>query len=43
VASDISLNIIVALSFEINRLYTSTWYGSNIGALTGVDCVYGTN
>jgi len=29
VASDISLNIIVAHSFEINRLYTSTWYGSN--------------
>ncbi len=29
VASDISLIIIVALSFEINRLYTTTLYGSN--------------
>jgi hypothetical protein len=30
VASDISLIIIVAHSFEINHLYTSTLYGSNM-------------
>jgi hypothetical protein len=29
VASDISLISVVALSFEINRLYTTTLYGSN--------------